>query len=75
MSDPSKAAPRPWDWQWVSAGATGRGHIYILDASGRKIAAVWGKAGEKEHTADLIIDSVNEIEHLKDELQSPSDEG
>jgi hypothetical protein len=59
MTDPSKAAPRPWDWQWVGGTRNGLGHIYIVDANGRKIAAIWGKAGEKVHTADLIIDAVN----------------
>jgi len=53
------AAPRPWDWTWVSANASGGGHIYLLDANGRKIAAIWGKGEEKEATADLIISLVN----------------
>lgn len=54
------AAPRPWDWTWVGANASGGGHIYITDANGRKIAAIWGKAKEKQATADLIIKLVNE---------------
>lgn len=55
----SEAAPRPWDWTFVSANASGGGHIYITDANGRKIAAIWGKAEEKTATADLIIAAVN----------------
>lgn len=55
----AEAAPRPWDWTWVSAKASSGGHIYLTDANGRKIAAIWGKAGEKEKTADLIIAAVN----------------
>lgn len=44
----------PWDFMWVSAPASGGGHLYITDATGRKIAAIWGKAEEKEFAASLI---------------------
>jgi hypothetical protein len=55
------AAPLPWDWIWVQTDkGSGGGHIYIVDANGRKIAAIWGKADEKQATADLIITAVNE---------------
>ena len=53
------AAPRPWSWLWTAANASGGGHIYILDANGRKIGVIWGKHPEKEATADLIVSSVN----------------
>lgn len=53
------AHPRPWDWIWVGANASGGGHVYLVDADGRKIAAVWGKADEKKAAADLIISLVN----------------
>lgn len=53
------AAPLPWDWMWIPGTAEGRGHIYLLDADKRKIAAIWGKAEEKPATADLIISAVN----------------
>ena len=50
-------------------GATnGGGHIYLLDANGRKIAAIWGKAGEKEKTADLIIEATTEDLPIKLEV-------
>lgn len=52
------AHPRPWDWTWVGNG-TG-GHVYLTDANGRKIAALWGKSGEREAAADLIVALVNE---------------
>ena len=55
------AHPRPWDWTWVSANASGGGHVYLTDANGRKIGAIWGKAEEKEAAADLIISSVNDL--------------
>jgi len=30
------------------------GHVYLVDASGRKIAVVWGRTGEKLATAALL---------------------
>lgn len=53
--------PKPWDW--IASGApsaNGQFHAYLVDATGRKIAAIWGKAGEKELIADHILQSVNE---------------
>lgn len=51
--------PKPWDW--VSSGAVsanGTFHAYLVDANGRKIAAIWG--GEaKALIADHILQSVN----------------
>jgi hypothetical protein len=55
----AEPAPRPWDWIFVATGQGERGHIYIVDANNRKIAAIWGKHEEKQATADLIISSVN----------------
>lgn len=54
------AHPRPWNWTWVSANASGGGHIYLTDANGRKIAAVWGGSEEKRATAELVVKLVNE---------------
>lgn len=53
------AHPRPWNWIWISAQASGGGHIYLTDANGRKIAAIWGKATEKQAAAELIAELVN----------------
>jgi hypothetical protein len=53
------AAPRPWNWLAIGANASGGHHLYLVDADGRKIAAIWGKAGEKSHTAQLIVEAVN----------------
>ena len=53
------AHPRPWNWTWVGANASGGGHIYLTDANGRKIAAVWGKANEKQAAAELVVALVN----------------
>ena len=56
----SLAAPRPWHSEW-SGTFTGNGsyHIYLVDANGRKIAAIWGKQDEKLATAELILSMVN----------------
>lgn len=49
------AAPGPWNWVASDApSANGGLHAYVVDANGRKIAAVWGKTGEKEATAHLM---------------------
>jgi hypothetical protein len=52
--------PKPWDW--VAAGtpqANGKFQAYLVDATGRKIAAIWGRSGEKELIADHILDRCN----------------
>jgi hypothetical protein len=52
--------PLPWDW--IAAGvadARGSFHAYLVDSTGRKIAAIWGKDGEKQLIADKIIEAVN----------------
>jgi hypothetical protein len=52
--------PRPWDW--IAAGtadASGTFHAYLVDATGRKLGAIWGRRGEKQLIADHIIESVN----------------
>lgn len=59
MSD-AKLPPLPWDW--VSSGvptANGKFHAYLVDATGRKIAAIWGKGAEKQLIADHILELVN----------------
>lgn len=58
--EPAKLPPKPWDW--VTSGgvsANGKFHAYLTDATGRKIAAIWGREGEKELIADHILDAVN----------------
>lgn len=50
------AAPLPYDWLTSSiAPAGGRFHLYLTDANGRKIAAIWGAPDQKEATAKLIV--------------------
>lgn len=59
MTDAS-LPPLPWDWV-ASATPTSNGmfHIYLIDANGRKIAALWGKADEREAAAKHIVALVN----------------
>jgi hypothetical protein len=52
----------PFPWDWVAAGApsnNGAFHAYLVDANGRKIAAIWGKGTEKEAIADFILTRCN----------------
>ena len=47
----------PWSYQSVGGrDHLGSGHVYILDANGRKIASLWGKPEEKLALAEAICD-------------------
>lgn len=37
--------------------ATDYGHVYLLDANGRKIASLWGRPDEKIALAELVIEA------------------
>ena len=53
-------APLPYDTlETGKPSNNGALHIYITDADGRKIAAIWGKSEEKQFTAFNIINAVN----------------
>lgn len=49
--------PGPYQFETTAAPGKhhGMGHVYIIDANGRRIASIWGKPGEKVALADLII--------------------
>jgi hypothetical protein len=52
----------PFPWDWVASGVpsnNGKFHAYLVDATGRKLAAIWGKGEEKEAIADFILECVN----------------
>lgn len=66
--DSLNPAPAPWDWNSIHANASGGFHLYIVDKDGRKIAAVWGKAGEKIATANLMRAAPDLREALNDLL-------
>jgi hypothetical protein len=36
-------------------GHHGKGHVYIVDANGRKIGVLWGKPQEKMAMKDMIL--------------------
>jgi len=57
----SALPPFPWDWE-ASGTPSGNGlfNAYLVDATGRKIAAIWGKGTEKEAIADFILQACNE---------------
>lgn len=62
----TKAAPTlppfPWDLDAaVTTDARGQHHVYLVDATGRKIAAIWGKDGEKMLIANHIVEATNMI--------------
>lgn len=57
---PPTLPPMPWDWIAAAFPTNNaKTHIYLTDATGRKIAAIWGREGEKELTADLILKAVS----------------
>jgi len=52
--------PRPWSLETSSEpSANGLFHAYIVDATGRKIAALWGSGDEKMRTAEIILAAAN----------------
>jgi hypothetical protein len=53
-------APAPWNVEFSGKpGGNGDLNMYVVDKDGRKIAAVWGKRGEKEATACVVSMSPN----------------
>jgi len=56
----------PFPWEWCASetpSANGAHHIYLVDSTGRKIAALWGKGPEKEAMARLIVEVINGVAH------------
>lgn len=53
----SGAPPGPYSFMTTALPGEhlGTGHVYIVDANGRKIAACWGTKDEKLALAELII--------------------
>lgn len=57
---PTILPTKPWDW--VASGtpsANGNFHIYLVDATGRKIASIYGRGPEREAMARQIVALVN----------------
>lgn len=60
VTDDSGLPPLPWNWETSgSVSNNGSYHLYLIDATGRKIAAIWGRNDEKILTANRILDAVN----------------
>lgn len=59
----TKAAPGPYSTVEIGCG-TGF-HAYVVDANGRKIAAVWGPVAEKVWTSALFAAAPKMLETLK----------
>lgn len=59
MSTRDDLPPGPYTFETITAKGRpeGTGHIYLLDATGRKIASMWGTPKEKVALANLICDA------------------
>lgn len=57
MTDLDHLPPLPWSYETnAREGAhEGTGFVYLIDANGRKIGTVWGRADEKMATAAMIL--------------------
>lgn len=53
--------PRPWDWTWVAGGPNGGGHVYLTDATGKKIGAIWGREADRAAIAEFIARKINAV--------------
>lgn len=57
---PAVLPPLPWDWVASKTPSSNGGYnAYLVDATGRKIGAIWGKGAEKALIADFILRAVN----------------
>jgi hypothetical protein len=54
----------PWSYWMTQSDPLANGHVYIIDASGRKIVNVWGKPAEKVAIAELIINARDAVKPL-----------
>ena len=59
LGDPKNLPPGPFEYETtaipIASKHHGMGHVYIVDANGRKIASLWGKPDEKLALKDLIL--------------------
>ncbi|MCG8506218.1 MAG: hypothetical protein MI755_16560 [Sphingomonadales bacterium] len=60
VTDPA-LPPGPYGYETTSPEGKhlGRGHVYLTDANGRKIACLWGTATEKVALATLVIEAMD----------------
>jgi hypothetical protein len=59
MIAPPRLPPRPYSYSTTALPGQheGAGHVYIIDATGRKIVSVWGRPDEKIALAELIVEA------------------
>jgi hypothetical protein len=57
MADHLPALPWSYEITALEGEHEGAGHVYIVDATGRKIASIWGKPDEKIAVVQLIMDA------------------
>lgn len=59
--------PLPLDWtSSATPSANGAFHVYLVDANGRKVGALWGTSPEKQAMAKAICAFPRGLEVLKD---------
>lgn len=79
-------APGPWHYETTALpdDHDGKGHVYLVDADGRKIGTLWGPAETKIATAKLIINAresaegvnnATETDNKQDQEVNPSQSG
>lgn len=62
VEQPAVLPPLPWDWvASMTSDANGAFHAYLVDANGRKIAAIWG-GNARALIADFILNAVNKTQ-------------
>jgi|SRR5580704_12801596 hypothetical protein len=69
---PKEPTLPPFPWNWVSSGASdasGQFHAYLIDANGRKIAAIWGAGSAKKLVADFIVDACNTLHEVENDMK------
>jgi hypothetical protein len=61
-ADTGEPAPLPYQIEISSTPSNnGHYHLYLIDANGRRIAAIWGREKEKMATAERLVDAANRL--------------
>ena len=67
----STLPPFPWNWTTsAKPDARGRFPAYLVDANGKKIAAIWGGDSERKLTADFIVDAANTMHQVDEDVKA-----
>lgn len=77
MNAPVKTKPAPAPYGVVTSdtgSGNGMAHVYLVDANGRKIAAVWGQWDEKFETAHLLAGAPAMYQALRPRLNAKARE-